>query len=241
MTTVRVEEDALLPCPFCGEQPTFIEPDWDGREETGPWAMCESSNACPLYKRDTEVVAWNRRAAPSRSPNDAPRCTYCITENGRCVKCGHSPNLTAEATTATPTRTLGTCTFPDCTCYCLQRNGKTIQQTDAPVAAARRESSGGTPTNDAEHEHDDLIGMLRDLAGMEMWTVPARVKFERAANVIAALPTQGMTPVSDDDVKRFCDIQSLGHIYMPQVRAALNDFISRRTSAGQRPSSTEKA
>ena len=63
MTSPR-ETPLREPCPFCGEAPTFIESGWDGREETGPWVMCESSYACPLFKHDTELTRWNRRAAP---------------------------------------------------------------------------------------------------------------------------------------------------------------------------------
>ena len=59
----------LASCPFCGEAPTFIPSGWDGKDETGPWVMCETW-LCALHKHETELMAWNRRAplTPSGGP-----------------------------------------------------------------------------------------------------------------------------------------------------------------------------
>lgn len=82
MTTERLNNEALLPCPFCGEKPTVRLDDLiNGRVVDDPiyYVECENTKcgvwpeaSGPDRKYHSVIAAWNRRAAPADERRATP-------------------------------------------------------------------------------------------------------------------------------------------------------------------------
>lgn len=95
----KIELDELLPCPFCGKKPKFVNQPY----KNGVCISCKNpkcdvqSSAYHYYNKGAVLFAWNTRAPPP-SHNKCDRCfgTKQDPVHGRahkpygCVKCGGS-------------------------------------------------------------------------------------------------------------------------------------------------------
>lgn len=57
------QDDALLPCPFCGGKAYMVDAEIDGREHyIAKCGTCYSTSGVMQLSRPEAVAAWNRRA-----------------------------------------------------------------------------------------------------------------------------------------------------------------------------------